>query len=662
MALKNVRFTWDTPPLSGGLWRFGLFNRQPHPGRPLPAAVPHYWKNYLHHDLHLSVRGLLAWATLLAFAAYFSAAALLYLHYERANPHNRVGYLDLVLPTRWSERSRLQGEGFILLGRDKLAAGRFGDGFALLRLGVDKNPADFAARLDLARLYLALRLWPQAQTLLREGLAHGYPGRAYLESAFALASESDNPPAWIELCELARRCFDDVPPAARPAGDSLWLDQQTVKALLAGRRGAEAAALVARRYPEKNPFRREVTVVSLLEDGDASAALALAATWAAEQPGAPEPLRLLVRAQRQAGEFIAMDETLVRLRALDPAKPEALLYALVQNQLAGRPAQARAALAELLFRHGANPALYPALAAVLVEIRLPEELPPLVRELRERGLSPRPALWARLQADIAARDWPAALATAGEIRSSTGPAFTEIQSAWLETMTRLARACADAGSGHQTALVGIVADHPGTLRLYRVVLDALLEAGRIETAAQILSLAEGPYPAARNLAAIRATIEARRAELAAAEPSPSAPVRSGAFASLKELTEAFSTRVREHDSAGALALLAAVRRTQPAWLGGSEHRLDALELPIRARDDDPLRLQLLARNALARETGAPAALLDLAREVYEEGNRANALLLVKELLRHEPSHAEALAQLAHWEPRTNQRPLDIIQP
>ncbi|MBC8009769.1 MAG: hypothetical protein H7067_06710, partial [Burkholderiales bacterium] len=69
--------------------------------------------------------------------------------------------------------------------------------------------------------------------------------------------------------------------------------------------------------------------------------------------------------------------------------------------------------------------------------------------------------------------------------------------------------------------------------------------------------------------------------------------------------------------------------------------------------------QLLARQTLARDDDAPARLLELAITIHGEGHRANAILLVKEILRREPGHAEALARLAAWEPRTDQRPLDI---
>ena len=657
MALKHIRFVWATPPRSGGRWRLGLFNVEPlvDPSRPLPAAgVPDYWKKYLHHTLHLSVRGIVCWGSAAALAAYFAAAAALHQRQKQANPFNRVGYLDLLLPHRWKHIDRLQGEGFILLARNYFSQGRTDEAFGLLGLGVEKNPTDFSARLDLARIYLSSRLRPQGFKLLRAGLDLGYPGRAYLDTLFHLAIEGDQADLGVQLCRLARQRFEDLPSESRPAGDENWLDRQLVKLLLADGKPEEALALVRERYPETDPFRREITVLALLESKDAAAAAPFAATWAAEQPKDPVPLRLLVRARRETGDFAGMDDALARLRELDPVKPEALLYALVQNQLAGRTAEAKAALDALLFRHGSDEKLYPTLTAALAEIRLRDALPSLERELKSRGLSPRPALMARLQADIAAGDWPAALATAETLRNTPGPALDANQTNWLETMIRLARACADAGSGNQSALVEIVADHPGALRLYRLVLGSLLAADRLDTAAAILALAEGPYPSARCIVATRADLAARRATRAVAAPAPSpSPSPSGAktddpLADFDALSSAVALRIENKDTEGALALFASVRRARPDWLDGAEPRLDALELPLRARSDDQVRIQLLARNTLARDAEAPTTLLALAQTLHAEGLVANAELLVHEVLRHRPAYPDALALAAGW--------------
>lgn len=661
MALKRIRLLWATPPLPDGHWRFGLYHLQqtPDPARPLPAGgVPAYWKDYLHHTLNLSVRGLLAWGAGALFLAYLVGAAILLQRLEAANPHNRVTYLDLVAPHRWAELKRLRGEGFAELGRDRLREGQFGEGFGLLRLGLDRNPADAQTRLDVARIYLVLRLRPQGEQILRAGLRYGYPGRGYLEAALAVMEEGDRPEEWVDFCREARAALADQPDGDLRRADARWLDQAMVKACMAAGRSADALAVVAAGYPEDDPFRREVTILHLLVSAQPQAALALAVKWTAQAPASLDAMRLWMRAGREAGDPSAMDEALRRLRALAPASPDALLYGLTQNQLAGRAREAQANLDELIFRHGASPGLYQTLAAVLSEVKFPGGLERVERELRERGMSTAPVAWMRLQQATRGRDWPGALAVVARLRQSTRDRFSEAQLAYLETMTRLANACLDSGGGTQAALVAIISDRPGTLRLYAMVLGALLDAGRIETARQILTLADGPFPGARSLDAARARI-AKETAAAVPEPAPAEPAAAPAIDTFGGFRSAFEHLVATRDPAGALALLSAVRRAQPAWLAAETARLEALELPLRARGDDPLVLQLLARNALGRDSGAPERLLALARTVREEGFGANATLLVKEIIRRDPGATEALKQLAAWEPAGGRRPLDL---
>ncbi len=669
MALKKIRLVWSTPALPEGRWRLGLYNFQPFPGPVRTAAslradaLPSYWKSYLHHALHLSVRGLLAWSLAFALAAYFAGAALLLQRLERANPHNRVRYGDLINPARWSQIEALRGEGLVLQGRELLKRGEFANGFGLLRLGLERNPADFSARLDVARLYAALRLRAPGEKLLLDGLAFGYPGRDYLQFAFDLAADADRTDDWAALALRARESFAASPSSERPGADALWLDQQCVRALRAAGRADEALALVEAAYPEDHAFRREIAVLHRLESTRPVEAAALAEAWAAASPRAPEPLRVLVRAHREARDFTAMDAALGRLRALEPAKPEALLYAIAQNHLAGRPEAARAALEELLFRHGATAAVYAPTAAMLVELRQTEALDRLERELRERGLPLRPIHEARLRLAVTTRDWPTVLAGAEDLRAdggSPGSGPADVRMAWLDTITRLARACIDGASGTQASLVETVADHPGTLRLYKLILEALLDSGRPATARQILTLAEGPYQNARAILALRGRIESALASASPAAPGP-APAGPAELASFPALSSAFEARIKINDTEGALGLLASARRLRPDWFAAAEPRLDAIEFPLRAAGDDPLRLQFLARAILSRDSAAPGRLLTMARELHDKSpaHRSNALLIVREIVRHSPEHPDAIAQLADWEAGPPRAPVDV---
>lgn len=653
---KLIRLVWGTPAVPGGRWRAGLLNLKliPRTNRAIAERAAAL-QAYSQHRLHLSLRGVLIWCLSLGASAYFAGAAVLLHRLDSRTPHNRIGYLDLALPWRWKNLDGLRGEALIAAGREALAAGRFQEGFGLLRAGLAHHPEDAAARLDLALIHLRLRLPHRAIALLLDGLDHGYPGRESLEALFTLLRDANRPDALADACMRARQNLLALAAPAHPAADTRWLDEQTVRALVAAGRAPEALAVVENNYTASDPFRREFTVARLLDTGRLDEAFALARSWAEEAPRSPEPLRLLAIAARHQGDHALMDETLHRLQRLDPARPEPLFYALVQQRLAGRTDAADATFEQILLRHGADPALYVALARVLAEISFPEGLDRLARECAERGLSPRPVLWARLELAHDARVWPEVEQLAAALAATTGPAFTEAQKTWLRTVTHLARACLDGTSGTQSALVETISDRPGSLSLYLRILEALLAAGRPTTARDVLVLAEGPYPESGALRDFRARLNTALAAAAdAAKPiAPTPGKHADALVSLEAFVVAFHAHADSQDAAGALALLAEARRARPDWLAPAAARLENLELPLHARGDDPLRLQYLARADLARDPRAPDAMLSLAQAAHLAGHEANARLLVKEILRAQPEHDAALAQLRAWTPEIN---------
>lgn len=660
MALKKIRFVWGKPSFSEGRWYLALFHLQPTPDpqRPVPpGGVPAYWKGYLHHNLTVSARGLVLWGGAASVVCYFVGAALIWQRLTSGKSYNVISYADVALPSRWAELERLRGEGLAARGRERLRVGSFSEGFGLLRLAMDKNPGDFETRRQVAQVYVSLRLRHQARQILKTGLGYGYPGREYLRVLFSLAREGDQPDLWVDHCEEAGRVLAAVPVAERPVGDERWIEQETIAALIAAGRRSDALAFAVKHLPVNDSARRELGLVDLLESGKPGEAIMAARAWASEEPAAPEPLRLLVRGTRELGDFGAMDEGIARLRALNPTKPEALLYAVAQLQLAKRTDAASAALDEVIFRHGASVDLYKLLAPILAETGFVGGLARLERELGERGFSPTPLLWVRLQGHVRAHEWGEALASAEALRTTKRINLTEGQTAYLDTITRLANACLDSGGGAQAALVAIIADRPGTLRLYEVVLEALLAADRIESARQVLTLAEGPFPDARGLAKLRTRISAAAA--ARVVPARETPTAANNFQTFEAFRVAFDRLVAARDDGAALALLSATRRAQPGWLSAEAARLEALELPLRARGNDPLVLQLLVRAALGRDLRAPDELLRLAQALRAEGHTVNAALTVKEIIRHNPGASAALKQLSDWEPTAARRPVDV---
>lgn len=653
MALKKVRLVWGLPPLGRGRWRLGLFNLQEMPengGGVAGAPKPKYWKGYLHHALHISVRGLVFWGAGALVAAYFAGAGLLRHRWARGNPQAQVRYMDIVAPWRWDQIDRLRAAGWAAQGRDKVAEGDFVQGFALARLALARDPADLANREQVARLHLAMRLVPRARETLREGLAHGYPSREYLRLAFSLARESDNPAEWVALVERARAAYAALPPDRRSPAEERWLGEQFVHACSAAGRFDDARREVDASLPEGDPLRRELAVLALLGGGNARDAMEVLAAWIEDSPRAPEPRRLLVRAAREAGDHQAMDRAFAGLRALDPAKVDTLFYGIVQNQLAGRHTEALRLYAETMLRHGADAAVHAPLALVLAEAGMDDALGSLGADLRERGLPSEPVDAARLHVAVRGARWEEALRLTEQLRSR-GRESRAKDAHLLNLMERLSRACLEDGAAAQSALVDYVAQRPGGLRAYALVIESLVEAGRPRTAARVLTLAEGPYPDALQLGSARSRIEREIAELdrTALLDEPERATNDE-LASFEAFRTAFGKSAAS-DPAAALALIARARRANPYWIGRYDARLEEMELPVRAETDDVLPLQLLTRRKLGRGGDAASELLILAERLHASDRREIALLLVREVIRSDPQHALALEKLHRWQPR-----------
>ena len=652
MALKKIRLLWGTPPIDGGQWRLRLFHVQRlnyQDQSPLTAKTPGYLDAYLHKVLAISIRGAAGWALVLLVIAYFSSAFFLLRRIQANDPHNRIAYVDLVSPMRWKRLSKLKGESMAAAAGERLEARAYAEALGLLRAGLARDPGNFETRLRLAQLYSTFRLFHLARRTTAEGCELGYPGRAYLEFAFGLAQDADKPEAWIALCQSARARYDELPPEARPAGDDRWLARQAIEALCAAERYHEALAAIPSAFNPEDVDGRLATLRCQLALQDLKGARETALRWTREAPQSPEAWQALARVQRDNGDLAGMDEALARLRACEGRSTRMLLFTLRQRYLAGQAEAARALIREYLFRHGAEPDAFTPLASTIAEVGPTEDLAILDEELGSLGYTRESVQWARLEIALKAHVWPEVLRQADLLQANGAQGLVGAQREWLETATLLARACDDAGTGLQSTLAANVADHPGTLRLYQRILDALLDAGRLETASHVLTLAESPYPDSQTIAAYRERITRLVAEAASSAPQ-SVQEKDPALASFASFSQAIDARIAAGDSAGALALIAAARRANPSWQTTSAARLEEWELPLRARSDDPLVLQLLLRTRLARDSDAPSGLRALATAIYSEGRKENAILILKEILRHTPDDAEALAQLTVWQP------------
>lgn len=655
MDSTRIKFCWA--PVAGPAprlrWRAGLFalHRQPVSALAnLKNASARTLRMFQRATLHVSVRGALLWGATLAAVAYLAGAGVMY-QIQRAVPHNRVTYADLVLPWRWSGLDELRGRAFIEYGRERFRAGDFSVAFQLLRQGVARHPADVAARYDLANCYLLMRVRTRADRVLLEAFDHGYPGTSFIESGLLRIREGDNPDNIRRFLDAARASWTA---AGSPPADGVVIDRLELEFLLEQNRMNEAVVLAHRLHSEGSDERRNIDILVALGTGDLDRAAALAAEWERAGVRDEKTLAFLAGTYRKAGRLDAMQAVIDRLRDANPLNPSHVAFDVVQNVLAGRDERARAALDNGFFHFSSDPAVLAQWAGDISRTGRDDLMARIEDVVREHGFDPRAVLTGRLLVQMQARDWKAARVTADKL-VALGDRMRPGERATMEMLTGLVDAREDPAADRQKRLVDAYMNLPVSLDFSRTVIEALLEGGRLETAGRIATFTEGFYPDSVYVADAVARIAGRTAgrdaaELAARDTSAASP--ADGFADGAAFLAAIDARVKSGiDPSDTIRLIGAVRRAAPAWLPSVAAELPPREIELAARAGDLPLLQLLVRTRLRADGAHATAIIGQARAWHRSGRVQEGLLVVREILRADPDDQAAVDLLALWEPK-----------
>ncbi len=619
MLPDSLRFVWGNPPVPGARWRLGVFNLTQPPRTNRDIRRRHKQGANPANDeavLRVSLRGALVWTAGLAFAAYLGGAAFIVTQLNARSSYNRIGYLDLVLPTRWDSLDRLRGEAMLAEASDALEAGRGAAGFGLLRAGLSRVPDDHESRLVLAQLFSRSRFMFQAWDILSNGLEYGYPGRESIATLCMIGEQSDLQAELPALMRQARihllATADTSDPETRDALREL--DVQETEMLLRLDRHPEVLELAA-RLPEADPMRMEFEIAAHLKSGLPDQARDVAARWIALDPRSTTALKQHAAASRQAGDIASMEDSLRKWARLDPTQFEPFLQAVIEQHLAGRADAAGEALNLLLLRHGADPALYPTACKKYGEIGYEAGLERLHQELESRGFPLSPVWLARLEAAEKTRDWASVLDLVALLEAAPAGTVPASQRAWLAARRTKAEVCLVGESGAEVHLLELISDAFFPCATYVRILESLVESGRWRAADGVLTFAEGPYPKSPTLARFRAQITAAL-DTQAAQIAAKHATKPRQHASWEEFLALHQTSLAEGKPDEALERINEIRRRRPDWLANASHKLDELELALIARSPDTLRIQMLARSLAARNPEARERLLALARELF----------------------------------------------
>lgn len=625
IKIPRIKLQWATAKTTPGDWYLGLIGIYKR-GTTRSRGVA------------LSLRGLLAWSCVFAAFAYAGVAAYVWWKLEQ-RPYNFVKYTDmLAYPLKKKEIDELRGQALIAEGMDSLKEQRWGDAMMKLRVGLDKYPRDLKARLEVTRFFLAAKVRPRAQAMLLGGLDYGWPGRYYLENAIAVAGAGEDQELIIEFCDRALSLYD---PTRHPVADRRWLVEQRARALLQERRFEEVlATLQEHEAILGDELRSEFRLVALLQDNRVEEAVVFAEAWFERSPRSPQVHRLLARSYREAGRLDDMTRILAATRALEPASPRALVFAFIQNFLAGADDAGRQLLDDFIFRFGGTIDNFILAAEPLGEIGRVAEVDHLINAAAERGMKDARLRSARLQGLVNGARWTEAAREIDNVRAMLSPEALS-RAAMLDILSLLIAAASDSAEAAQSGIVDHVRQRQFPLSVYRQLIEALRKAGRIDTARRIATFGEGVYPANRYIADTIKTlddaIEARRlAEEAARPVAASRPELQSA-----KLFQAELTRQRSDSPEAALRLIYDLRQARPDWAKEEGPALDLAELEIQSQRQDAAALQGAVRRYLANERTRIRETLRVASETFNAGNPENARLILNEVLRRIPDEPSA---------------------
>lgn len=630
MKIRHIKFVWGGTGVIKARWYFRL--------------VGFYGHTVGAHDdgLAINLRMLLPGVFGVAVAAWLLGAAALFRVWERS-PYNLLTYSDaLFFPLRPEALRTKRGEALIAQGMEAWHAQRWSEAVACLRLGLAQQPRDGRARLALAQFYLAANQRPAALRLLQEGLTDRFPGRVRLAFLFAAAEQAEDFGVVVRTAARYRSTL---------LGDDSWADRRWLEAReFAARMGAQqfADALMLAESEAPDDQTGEQRVLALLELHRPDEALQVLAEWRARPEADGKVVtRLSVRAFREARRFDDMERAWAGLCEQTPADPRAYVYGIVQQTLAGREVQARAALEHYLVRFGNAPRNLQLLAEPLAEVADLSLLERCVAAASGRGCAMQPFQALLVQARVKRGEWEGAARTLAEMQALTRRITVEEQG-WRDWTRRLLDAVLKPSEATSLTLENFLCSRPWPASMYRTSVESLRRAQQLEAAHAVLGRMRAAFPASGW--AEQAEIAVRR-EMAARSPAPAGlmAVKRGLPAPMiffARLDEA----MRGEEWAAADQLIREVRnaRPEPEWLNSRDGELRLAELRLADALGERPRMIAAAALFLNGDAKRSRQVLELGRTCYARGDGDSAIALANAVLRRSPNLEEARNLISEW--------------
>jgi hypothetical protein len=581
-------------------------------------------------------RRLLIALTLLAVAGWLFAATSLFLWLNR-NPHNQVGWPDLAAPWRWSGLRARRGDTVVLTALDEIKAKDYPGAFYHLRLGVARSPANVEGRLTLAALQAGYD--PRgAVTQLEDGLAPCGPDPRLLRGLFSLYAQLQ---IQSHALEVIGRLLADTKITLPP--ESRFLLQHTQAALLIQlARYAEAEAILPTITPatdKETAAWQDLQLEVLLRTGRTAAAKEFNLKHPrAESAGSP---------MRAAEIAIALDDaealqsTLRHLKARSPNEPGVYLFAYQAWQRMKRRSFRDAAEQEFYQLFAGNEGALQALAALAVNLDVPEVI---VRAQQVAvGTKHSPFAFRVHQTELALRR--------GETEQATRylrhwendiDSLKDTQRFYPEFIRRLTHAAFTGTPDQVSFLLSYLAANRGhaLLPVYHLAMAVLEKNGHSAGAGQVLQAGLHLYPLSEPLLAAQPRLAAppsaaRTAVTGAATPAPPATPALLLPATAGEALARLDALLQTDSLAATRDLLRAIRVQKPAWPEAIQAGLARREIALAFLSSDPMSGLGAARSYLERYHGEEdqLQLVALVPQLTARNQPEDARLLYDEIAR-----------------------------
>ncbi|MDB6113303.1 MAG: hypothetical protein JWQ62_248, partial [Lacunisphaera sp.] len=543
----------------------------------------------------------------LAVVLWFLAATALFL-WLNLTPRNQVGWLDLAAPWRWSGMRVRRGDTAILTALDEIQAKDYASGFYNLRVGLARSPGNVDGRLTLARMQAGYDP-ARAVAVLEEGLPFAGNNPKYLAGLLSLYGSLQMPTHALGMIE---RLLAQNSPVLSPEAQFLLVRAQAALLLQAGRY-SEAQAVLATLNPPKPADRVGLDLLQaelLLRSGRAAEARQYLSLHPAE--GAPNASRLRQEAEIAiaVGDADALQSALRRIKALAPNDPGPYLYAFQSWQRLKRITYRDAAEQEYYQAFGNSDAAMQSLAALAVNLDLPDVVARIQRVATAGRLSTFAFRVHQTELALRRGEIDQAVRHLGDWENNI-ETLQNRQRFYPEFIKRLTRATFAGTPDQITFLLAHLSANRGQplLPVYTLAATVFEKAGNPAAASQVLAAGLLLYPQSDPLLTARDRVAAT---LAAATPktrgstlesSPATvaimllpPTAAEARTQLDEL-------LQKDSLAAARDLLRAVRAQKPAWLPAIETDLAAREVELAYLSLDQIASRAAARAYLDRYRG-----------------------------------------------------------